>query len=187
LGGRPVAFVAASSTMVAIIYITFGVLGRTFLMSAATAIFIVIIIVVYFIGAAKLSAAIGNGNEAGVARGEAEKSEVRVVALTRRVAVVLSIYVVVVGAYTVLSGSGHHVLLPLQMIMTNLLMPVLMSAALLLLIRFIRDSFTRQQTRIAIREARKKKGTKSNASVSPATEFKESSMATKGRSTTTDV
>ena len=99
----------------------------------------------------------------------------------------VSIYVVVVGAYTVLSGSGHHVLLPLQMIMTNLLMPVLMSAALLLLIRFIRDSFTRQQTRIAIREARKKKGTKSTASVSPATDFKESSMATNGGSTTTDV
>jgi hypothetical protein len=174
LGGRPVAFVAASSTMVAIIYITFGVLGRTFLISAATAVFVVIIIIVYFIGAAKLSATIGNGNETGV----------RVVKLTRRVAVVLSINVVVMGAYTVLSGGGHHILF---MILTNLLMPVLMSAALLLLIRFICDSFTRQRTRITTRESRKKKGTKSTASVSPATDFKESSMATNGGSTTTDV
>ena len=168
------AFVAASSTMVAIIYITFGVLGRIFLMSAATAVFIVIIIIVYFIGAAKLSAATGSGNETGV----------RVVALTRRVAVVLSTNVVVVGAYTVLDGSG--VLFPLRMIMTNLLMPVLLSAALLLLTRFIRDSFTRQQTRITD-QSRKKKGTKSTASVSPATDFKESSMATNGGSTTTGV
>ena len=171
------AFVAASSTMVAITYITLSVLGQMFLVSAATAAFVVIIIIVYFIGAAKLSAAIGDGHETGV----------RVVALTRRVAVVLSINAVVMGAYTVLDGSGPNVLLPLQMIMTNLLMPVFMSAALLMLLHFIHASFMRQQTRIATREARKKKGTKSTASVSPATDFTESSMAANGGSTTGDV
>ena len=171
------ALVAASSTVVALIYITLGVLGQVFLMSAALAGILVIIIIAYFIGAAKLSAAIGDGHETGV----------RVVALTRRVAVVLSIGVAVMGAYTVLNGSGPHVLMPLHIIMTNLLMPVFMSAALLMLLHFIHASFMRQQTRIATREARKKKGTKSTASVSPATDFTESSMAANGGSTTGDV
>ena len=169
------ALVAVASTMVAIIYVTLGVLGLSFLISAATAGFIIIAIIVYVIGAAKLSAAIGEGNETGM----------RVVALTRRVAGVLTFSTIVAGTYTVINGISA--LFPLAIIVANLLMPVAMSAALLLLLRFIRDSFTRQETRIASREARKKKGTKSTASVSPATDFTESSMAANGGSTTGDV
>ena len=172
------ALVAACSTTVAIVFITFGVLGQKFLISAAAAGFIVVVIVVYVIGAAKLSAAIRDGNETGL----------RVVTLTRQVAGVLTISIIVGVGYAVLNGIGNgNNLMPLQMIITNLLIPVLTSAALLLLLRFIRRSFTRQETLSATREARKKKGNKSTASVSPATDFKESSTAANGGSTTTGV
>ena len=166
------ALVSAASTTVAIVFITLGVLDQVFLTSAAMAGFVVIIIIVYVVGAVKLAAKL-DGNETGI----------RIVALTRRVAGALSLGTIASGAYTVL-GSANH-LLPLEMIITNLLQPVAASAPLLLLLRFIRDSFTRQETRIASREARKKKGTKSTASVAPSTDFSESS--THGKSTTTDV
>ena len=88
-------------------FITFGVLGQIFLISAAAAGFIVVVIVVYVIGAAKLSAAIRDGNETGL----------RVVTLTRQVAGVLTISIIVGVGYAVLNGIGNgNNLMPLQMI-----------------------------------------------------------------------
>ena len=163
---------AAASTTVAILFTVLGILGATFMMSAASAGFIVIIIVVYFIGAAKLTAALGDGNETGI----------RIITLTRQVAGVLLFNLLVQISY-VIFGNGKA-LIPLKMIIANLLMPVGQSAVLLLILRFIRGSFTRQGDRIA--KAASKKGTRSTASVAPATDFK-NSAAVGGESTTPDV
>ena len=154
LSGRAVAFVAAASTTVAVLFIVLGITGGGFIMSAAGAGLIVIVIVVYFVGAAKLTAGLGYGNETGI----------RIITLTRQVAGVLLFNTLVAISY-VLVGNGNA-LIPLQIILTNLLMPVGQSAALLLLLRFIRQSFTRQGDRIA--KAASKRGTQSTASVSPA-------------------
>ena len=170
LSGRIVVFVAAASTTVAILIIVLGIIGATFMMAAAGAGLIVIVIVVYFVGAAKLTAALGEGNETGI----------RIITLTRQVAGVLLFNIFVQASFVVLGNS--NTLMPLQMIITNLLMPVGQSAALLLLLRFIRGSFSRQGDRIA--KAASKKGTRSTASVAPATDFKSSTAD--GRSTATE-
>ena len=161
--------VAVLSVMFAILAITLGVRGRTDIMSTFTAVAIIGIIIVYLVGAAKLSKALGHGHETGA----------RVVTLTRQVACIQVFYIFVAGGWTVL-GDGP---LPVQMILANLLMPVSLIAAPLLLLRFIRRSFERQGARIKSRAASKKRaGTKSTASVSPATDFAESS--TNGKSAT---
>ena len=171
LSGRTVAFVAAASTTVAILFIVLGITGGGFIMSAAGAGLIVIVIVVYFVGAAKLTAGLGYGNETGI----------RIITLTRQVAGVL-LFNTLVAISFVIVGNGNA-LIPLQMIIANLLLPVGQSTALLLLLRFIRRSFTRQSDRIA--KAASKKGTRSTASVAPATDFKSSTAG--GESTATDV
>ena len=89
LSGRTVAFVAAASTTVAILFIVLGITGGAFIMSAAGAGLIVIVIVVYFVGAAKLTAALGNGNETGM----------RIITLTRQVAGVLLFNTLVAISY----------------------------------------------------------------------------------------
>ena len=165
--------VAVLSVMFAILTITLGVLGLSEITSAIGAVVTIVLIIVYFVGAAKLSNAVGDGHETGA----------RVVTLTRQVAGAQVLYIFVGGAWTVLGNSG---LMPVKMIIANLLMPVSFIAAPLLLIRFIRGSFKRQEVRLESRAASKKRaGTKSTASVSPATDFAESS--TNGKSTTTDV
>ena len=126
LGGCAAAFVAALSVMFAIIYIILGVLGRSDIMGAVSVVGSIVIIIVYLVGAAKLSKALGDGNDTGV----------RVVTLTRQVAGAQVLYIFVGGAWTVLGNSGP---MPVQMIIANLLMPVSLIAAPLLLIRFIRQ------------------------------------------------
>ena len=170
LSGRTVAFVVASSTTFAILIIVLGIIGATFMMSAACVGFIVIITIVYFIGAAKLTAGLGEGNETGI----------RIITLTRQVAGLCLFNTLVQISYVIVGGG--NTLIPLQMIITNLLMPVGQSAVLLLLLRFIRGSFSRQSDRIA--KAASKKGTRSTASVAPATDFKSSTAG--GRSTATE-
>ena len=178
LGGRAVAVVAAVSTVCAIIFITLGVLGLDFIMAAFGAGLIVIFIVVYFIGAAKLAKAIGPGNETGL----------RVVRLTRQVAGIFLFNTLVSGSWVVLPETNAF--LAARMVIANFLMPVGYSATLLLLTRFIRSSFVRQETK-SFMLAKKRAGTRSTASVAPATDFTESSTkgaaATNGGSTTAGV
>ena len=172
LSGHAVAFVVAASTTVAILFTVLAILGATFMMSAAGAGMAVILIVFYFVGAAKLTAVLGDGNETGI----------RIITLTRQIAGLYLFNILVQISYVIVGGG--NTLIPLQMIITNLLMPVGQSAVLLLLLRFIRGSFTRQGKRIAT--AASKKGTRSTASVAPATDFK-NSAAVGGESTTPDV
>ena len=174
------AFVATASAVTAAIFISLALLGLGFLMSLFGGGVLVILIVVYLIGAAKLTKAMGAGNETGL----------RVVKLTRQVAGVLIINTLIQGLYAVL-GSGNA-LMPLQIIIVNLLMPAGLSAALLLLLRFIRGSFERKGQRRKNKSARAA-GSRSTASVSPATDFKESmetefthgASATSGENNTT--
>ena len=172
------AVVAAISTLCAIIFITLGVLGLDFIMAAFGAGLIVIFIVVYFIGAAKLAKAIGPGNETGL----------RVVRLTRQVAGIFLFNTLVSGSWVVLPKTKAF--LAARMVIANFLMPVGFSASLLLLTRFIRSSFVRQETK-SVTRAKKRAGTRSTASVAPATDFTESSTkgaaATNGGSTTAGV
>ena len=171
LSGHAVAFVVAASTTVAILFTVLAILGATFMMSAAGAGMAVILIVFYFVGAAKLTAVLGDGNETGI----------RIITLTRQIAGLYLFNILVQISYVIVGGG--NTLIPLQIIITNLLMPVGQSAVLLLILRFIRGSFTRQGDRIA--KAASKKGTRSTASVAPATDFKSSTAG--GESTATDV
>ena len=178
LGGHAVAVVAAISTVCAIIFITLGVLGLDFIMAAFGAGLIVIFIVVYFIGAAKLAKAIGPGNETGL----------RVVRLTRQVAGMFLFNTLLQGSWVVFGNASTP--LAARMVIANFLMPVGYSANLLLLTRFIRSSFVRQEKK-SFMLAKKRAGTRSTASVAPATNFTESSTkgaaATNGESTTAGV
>ena len=174
------ALVAAFSAVSAVINVTLALLGHSFLFSIFNGGLIIIIIVVYLIGAAKLKKAMGAGNETGL----------RVVKLTRQVAGVLIINTLIQGLYAVI-GTGNA-LMPLQIIIVNLLMPAGLSAAGLLLLRFIRGSFERKGQRRKNKSARAA-GSRSTASVSPATDFKESmetefthgASATSGENNTT--
>ena len=169
MGGRAVTVVAVLSVMFGIFAVTCGVLGWSGYLTAVAAVFIIVVIIVYLVGAAKLSKAVGNGNETGA----------RVVTLTRQVAGALVFYIFVTGGWTVL-GDGP---MPVQMVLANLLLPMCAVIPSLLLLRFIRRSFERQGARSKSRAASKKRaGTKSTASVSPATDFAESSK--NGKSTT---
>jgi hypothetical protein len=167
LGGYAVTFVAVTSALCTIIYITLGILGETFLTTLVSAGLMLIIIVVYFIAATKLTAVLGDRNEAGM----------RIIKLTRQVAAVLVCNAVVQGAYSILGRNNKFT--PLLMFISNILMPVFLSAGVLLLLRFIRGSFARQENKIT--KAAIKRGTRSTASVSPATDF---SSATAGGATT---
>ena len=156
-------FVVIASALCTIIYITLGILGQTFLTTLFSAGLMLIVIVVYFIAAAKLTAILGDENEAGV----------RIVKFTRQIAGLLLCNAVVQGSYVVLGRDNSFI--PLQMFITNFLIPVCLSAILLLFLRFIRDSFARQVDKIT------KRGTRATASVAPATDF---SSATAGGGTT---
>ena len=170
MNGCAVTVVAVLSAIYAIISITLGVLGQSTITAAVGAIVNIDLIIVYLVGAAKLSKAVGSGSETGA----------RVVALTRQVASVVALGVFVALAWTALGNSAP---MPVQMILANLVIPVQIIMNPLLLLRFIRRSFERQGARIKSRAASKKRaGTKSTASVSPATDFAESS--TNGKSAT---
>ena len=154
LSGRAVAVVAVLSVMFAILAITLGVLGLSNLMSAIMAGAIIGLIIVYLVGAAKLSNAIGNGKFGRI------DSLARVVMLTRQVAGALVFITFVAGGWTVL-GDGP---MPVQMVLANLLLPMCAVIPSLLLLRFIRRSFDRQEARLESRAASKKlAGTKPTA------------------------
>ena len=160
------ALVAMASAATAIILITLAVLGSSFLMSLYSAGLLVIVIVVYLIGAAKITKAVGNGNETGL----------RVEKLTRQVAGAMIVNILIQGCYAIV-GSGNDVM-PLQIVIVSLLMPVGASPALLLLLRFIRGSFERQGQR---RKGARERGTpRATASVSPATNYTEKSSTRTG-------
>ena len=154
--------VAATSTVIAAIFITLSVLGSrssSFMMSIFGAGITVILIIVYLVGAAKLTKAVGDENESGL----------RVVKLTRQVAVVMIINLLTQGCYAII--GSHNAFMPLQIILTNLLIPIAMIAAMLLLLRFIRSSFERQLHNKGARTRGHGGATRSTASVSPATDF----------------
>ena len=166
--------VAVLSVMFAILAITLGVLGRTDIMSTFTAVAIIGIIIVYLVGAAKLTQAVGGENETGL----------RVARLARQVAGVMILNTLFTGCYAVI-GSGND-FMPLQIVIVDLLMPVGLSAGMLLLLRFIRGSFERlgeRRRKSATMRSRGGRGTtspRSTASVSPATNFTETSSTRMG-------
>ena len=150
------AFVAVLSVMFAILMITLGVLGLTTLISAIMAGAIIGLIIVYLVGAAKLSNAIGNGKFGRI------DSLARVVMLTRQVAGALVFITFLALAWTALGNSVKTQWY--QMFLANLLIPIGSVIPPLLLLRFIRRSFDRQEARLESRAASKKlAGTKPTA------------------------
>ena len=147
LSRNAVVVVAATSTVSAILFIVLAILGQSFLLSAAGAALFVIVIIVYLVGASKLAKAIGDRNPAGL----------RVVKLTRQVAAAIVCNILVQLSWVVVGGRQGPAILPLKMVITNLLMPITMSATMLLLLRFIGSSFKRIGTGsfFARRSARK--------------------------------
>ena len=160
-------FVVIASALCTIIYITLGILGQTFLTTLFSAGLMLIIIVVYFIAAAKLTAILGDENEAGI----------RIIKFTRQIAGLLLCNAVVQGSFVFLGRDNSF--MPLQFLITNILMPVCLSACVLLFLRFIRGSFARKRNKMS--KAAGRRGTRSTASVAPATDF---SSATAGGATT---
>ena len=156
-------FVAVASVLCVITFTTLGILGQTFTTTLVSAGIMIIIIVVYFVAASKLSAVLKDGNEAGI----------RIIKLTRQVATVLVCNAVVQGLFSILSRGND--LIVLQIFISNILFTVFLSAGVLLLLHFIRASFARQGNKTA--KVTGNRGTRSTASVAPATDF----------ATTTDV
>ena len=165
-------FVAVASVLCIITFTTLGILGQTFTTNLVSAGIMIIIIFVYFFAASKLSAVLKDGNEAGI----------RIIKLTRQVATVLVCTAVVQGLFSILSRRGND-LIPLQIFISSILCSVFLSACVLLLLRFIRDSFARQVNKMT--KAASKRGMRSTASVAPATDFGSATAA--GGATTTDV
>ena len=173
LSRNAVAVVAAMSTVFTILFVVLAVLGKSFLLSAAGAAIFVITIIVYLVGASKLAKSVGR-NPTGL----------RVVTLTRQVAVSLIFSILVQLSWVVVGNRQERAILPLRMIITNLLMPITVSAPILLLLRFISRSFTRIGTERSARKARSPqsaaRSTKASATVAPATDFTATSSATSG-------
>ena len=138
----------------------------------------VIVVIVYLVGAAKLTKATGNRNETGV----------RVVTLTRQIAGVLIFNIVIQVSWVFLGNLTSPAIVPLQMAITNLLMPIGICALELLLLRFIRRSFARQRNQSFLRSSHKatsNRGTRSTASVYPATDFTSSTTTSESPGTPT--
>ena len=76
LGRNAAAIVAVISTVFCIIFVVLAILGQGFLLSAAGAAIMVILVIFYLVGASKLANAVGDRNPTGL----------RVVTLTRQVA-----------------------------------------------------------------------------------------------------
>ena len=124
---------AVISTVFSIIMVVLASLGHSFLLTAAGAAIMVIVIIVYLVGASKLAKAVGDRNPTGL----------RVVTLTRQVAASLVCSILVQLSWVVVGNRQERAILPLQMIISNLLIPLTMSTTMLLLLRFIRRSFKR--------------------------------------------
>ena len=174
LGRNAVAIVAVVSTVFSIIFVVLAILGQSFLLSAGAAAIMVIGIIVYLVGASKLAKSVGDRNPTGL----------RVVTLTRQVAASLVCSILVQLSWVIVGGRQDRAILPLQMIISNLLMSITMSAYILLLLRFISRSFKRIGTERSARKARSlqsaKQSTKASATVAPATDFTATSAATSG-------
>jgi hypothetical protein len=169
-----VALVAVASAVTTATVITLGILGLSFIVSVFGAVLTILCVVTYLVGAAKLTQAVGGENETGL----------RVARLARQVAGVMILNTLFTGCYAVI-GSGND-FMPLQIVIVDLLMPVGLSAGMLLLLRFIRGSFERlgeRRRKSATMRSRGGRGTtspRSTASVSPATNFTETSSTRMG-------
>ena len=179
------ALVAVASAATAAIFITLSFLNLGFLMSVVAAGIIAVAVVVYFVGAAKLTKSLeGRISTVRTARAGTETG-LRIVTLTRQVAGVMIVNLLIQGSNAVLGSS--NALMPLQIIVVKLLMPIGLSAVLLLLLRFIRGSFNRKMSKREDRTSRRRsnivpnvaasKNMKSTASVSPAMDFTSTSRA----------
>jgi hypothetical protein len=168
------AIVAVVSMVFSIISVVLAILGQSFLLSAFSAAAMVIVIIVYLVGASKLAKSVGDRNPTGL----------RVVTLTRQVAASLVCSILVQLSWVIVGGRQDRAILPLQMIISNLLMSITMSAYILLLLRFISRSFKRIGTERSARKARSlqsaTRSTKASATVAPATDFTATSAATSG-------
>ena len=175
MGKHAVALVAAASAVTVATSVTLGILGLGFILSVFGAVLTIICIVIYLVGAAKLTQAVGGGNETGL----------RVARLARQVAGTMILNTIFTGCYAII-GSGND-FMPLQIVVLHLLVPVGLSASTMLLLRFIRGSFERlgeRRRRSTIMRSRGGgRGTtspRSTASVSPATNFTETSSTRMG-------
>ena len=140
LDRNSVVFVSIFSTVVTVVFIVLGIFSNGVTMSAIGGGLMCCIILFYFVASFKLATAIGDG--------EGKTTVLRLVKLTRRMAWSLVINVVVQGSFVCFYGNQTR-LIPLQMIITNLLMPISQCTTGLLLLRFISDSNTRQLNQIA--------------------------------------
>ena len=140
LDRNAVVFVSIFSTVVTVVFIMLGIFSNAVTMSAIGGGLMCCIILFYFVASFKLAKAFGDG--------EGKTTVLQLVKLTRRIAASLVFNVVVHGSFVCFYGNQTR-LIPLQMIINNLLMPISQGITGLLLLRFISDSNTRQLHQIA--------------------------------------
>ena len=154
-----VMFVSIISTVITVVFIMLGIFSLSYVLSAIGGGLLCCLILFYFVASFKLATAIGDG--------EGRATVLRLVKYTRRIAASLVFNVVVHGSWVVFGNQTR--LIPLQMIITNFLMPLSQSITGLLLLRFILDSNTRQLNKIAA--GARPRVARSTAAVAPETEM----------------
>ena len=154
LAGKATIGMTTAAAILGLVFIALGLVGNSHLMSLLAAFVHLIGIVVYFIAAGKLVRTMGPNNETGI----------RIVTLTRRLACCMLGTVLCSALFTVISGSTS--LFPLEVMITDFLLPLSYSAFHILIFSFVKESFSRGKARASKRDSRR-----STASVAPAVSF----------------
>ena len=153
LGRKETLWLATISIFFGATFIGLGVVGDSSTMLIVAAVAHVVAIIIYLIAAHKLVGIIGNGNTAGR----------RITTLTRRLAYCFIATIITSVIYTIISPGGQATF-PLEILVTNLFMPLSYAAAHTLVFSFVNESFGRD--RVATEAATRRNSLRTSGSAS---------------------
>ena len=153
LGRKETLWLATISIIFGGNFIGLGVVGDSSTMLIVAAVAHVVAIIIYLIAAHKLVGIIGNGNTAGR----------RITTLTRRLAYCFIATIITSVIYTIISPGGQATF-PLEILVTNLFMPLSYAAAHTLVFSFVNESFGRD--RVATEAAARRNSLRTSGSAS---------------------
>ena len=152
LGRKETLWLATISIFFGATFIGLGVVGDSSTMLIVAAVAHVVAIIIYLIAAHKLVGIIGNGNTAGR----------RITTLTRRLAYCFIATITTSVIYIIISGG--QATFPLEILVTNLFMPLSYAAAHTLVFSFVNESFGRD--RVATEAAARRNSLRTSGSAS---------------------
>ena len=152
LGRKETLWLVTISIFFGATFIGLGVVGDSSTMLIVAAVAHVVAIIIYLIAAHKLVGIIGNGNTAGR----------RITTLTRRLAYCFIATIITSVIYTII--SGEQATFPLEILVTNLFMPLSYAAAHTLVFSFVNESFGRD--RVATEAATRRNSLRTSGSAS---------------------